>query len=336
MKVYIYSEMQKAIEKSGVGRAIHHQKNALARHGIELVEKYEDADVVHINTVFPNSYRMAKKLRKLGIPLVYHAHSTREDFRNSYIGSNLVADLFKRWIIKCYSTGNVIVTPSEYSKALLQSYGIKNEIVVISNGIDLDDYQRNEQSGKEFREKYGFTASDKIVVSAGLLMKRKGVQDFAELAKRCPEYKFIWFGDSDLNFVGSEARRAVRNAPENLTFAGYVPKDEIKAALSGSDLFLFPSYEETEGIIVLEALAMKIPVLLRDIPVYGDWIDIGKNAYAAKDNEGFEKQLHDILEQKVPDLTENGYETAIRKSIYNTGEKLVEAYKHAMNNVQLT
>lgn len=336
MKVYIYSEMQNAIEKSGVGRAIYHQKNALARHGIELVDRYEDADVVHINTVFPNSYRMAKKLRKLGIPLVYHAHSTREDFRNSYIGSNLVSGLFKRWIIKCYSTGNVIVTPSEYSKALLQSYGIKNEIVVISNGIDLDDYRRNEQAGKKFREKFGFTASDKIVVSAGLLMKRKGVHDFAELARRCPEYKFIWFGDSDLNFVGSEVRRAVKNAPENLTFAGYVPKDEIKAALSGSDLFLFPSYEETEGIIVLEALAMKIPVLLRDIPVYGDWIDVGKNAYAAKDNDGFEKQLRDILEQRVPDLTEKGYETAVRKSIYNTGEKLVEAYKHAMNRVQLT
>ncbi|MCH5204761.1 MAG: glycosyltransferase family 4 protein [Oscillospiraceae bacterium] len=330
MKVYIYSEMQSSIEKSGVGRAIYHQKNALGRVGIELADNFEEADVVHINTVLPNSYRMAKKLRRLGIPLVYHAHSTREDFRNSYIGANLVSGIFKRWIIGCYTQGNVIVTPSEYSRALLRSYGIKNEIFVISNGIDLEDYQRNEQAGKEFRRKYGFSDSDKVVVSAGLIMKRKGVHDFAELARRCPEYKFIWFGDSNLNLAGKEVRHAVKTAPPNLTFAGYVPKESIKAALSGSDLFLFPSYEETEGIIVLEALAMKIPVLLRDIPVYGDWIEVGKNAYTAKDNDGFERRLRDILEGRAPDLTEKGYETAVNKSIENTGKKLVEAYRRAI------
>lgn len=109
-------------------------------------------------------------------------------------------------------------------------------------------------------------------MSAGLLIKRKGVHDFAEIARRLPQYKFIWFGDANLALVGREVRRAVKNAPANLTFAGYVDKPALRAALSGSDLFLFPSYEETEGIVVLEALAMKIPTLLRNIPVYDGWI----------------------------------------------------------------
>lgn len=331
MKICIYSELQKAIEKSGVGRAIYHQKSALIRQGVELVDDPKQADVVHINTVFLRSFLLAKKLRKKRIPTVFHAHSTREDFRNSYIGSNLFSGLFKYWITKCYSMGNVVITPSEYSKFLLRSYGINNDIFVISNGIDLEDYSRDEQAGREFREKYGFSDTDKVIVSAGLLIKRKGVHDFAELARRCPEYKFIWFGASDLRLVGKEVRRSVKNAPENLTFAGYVPKEQIKAALSGSDLFLFPSYEETEGIIVLEALAMKIPVLLRNIPVYRDWLKIGENAYAAKDNDDFERQLRDILEKRVPDLTEQGYETAVSKSFDNVGEKLVEAYKRAMS-----
>ena len=272
MKVYIYSEMQKKIAKSGVGRAIYHQKKALSDCGVTLVDSVEEADVVHINTVLPNSHRLAKKLRRTGKPLVYHAHSTKEDFRNSYIGSNLVAGLFKRWIISCYTKGDVIITPSEYSKKLLEGYGIKNEIFAISNGIDLEDYRRNDRAGREFRKKYGFSEDDKIVMSAGLLIKRKGVHDFAEIARRLPQYKFIWFGSSDLNLVGKEVRSAVKNAPENLIFAGYVDKPALQAALSGSDLFLFPSYEETEGIVVLEALAMKIPTLLRNIPVYDGWI----------------------------------------------------------------
>lgn len=272
MKVYIYTEMQDKVEKSGVGRAVYHQRNAALKAGFTVVDKLEDADVVHINTVLSHSLIMAKKLNKLGIPLVYHAHSTREDFRNSYIGANLAAEAFKRWITACYSCGDVIVTPSEYSKSLLLSYGIKKEIYVVSNGIDLEDYQRDEKAGQRFRKRYGYSDTDKVIMSAGLLIKRKGVHDFAELARRMPEYKFIWFGDADLHLVGREVRRAVKTAPENLIFGGYVGKEHIKEALSGSDLFLFPSYEETEGIIVLEALAMKVPVLLRNIPVYDEWV----------------------------------------------------------------
>jgi len=335
VKVYIYSELQKKIAKSGVGRAIYHQKKALSDCGVTLVDSLEEADVVHINTVLPNSWRLAKKVRKMGIPLVYHAHSTKEDFRNSYIGSNLVAGLFKRWIISCYTKGDVIITPSEYSKGLLKGYGIKNEIFAISNGIDLEDYKRNEKAGREFRQKYGFSDDDKVVVSAGLLIKRKGVHDFAEIARRLPQYKFIWFGSANLKLVGKDVRSAVKNAPDNLIFAGYVDKPALQAALSGSDLFLFPSYEETEGIVVLEALAMKIPALLRNIPVYDGWICScrgggGTNAYLANDLNEFVRLTEDILENRLPPLVENGYGVVCSRSFAQTGRQLAEAYKRAV------
>lgn len=80
----------------------------------------EEADVVHINTVFPKSLLLAKKAKRKHIPVVYHAHSTKEDFRNSYIGSNLFDFLFGKWIRCCYNTGTMIVTPSEYAKRMPQ------------------------------------------------------------------------------------------------------------------------------------------------------------------------------------------------------------------------
>lgn len=335
VKVYIYSEAQDAIEKSGVGRAIYHQKQAVKGSGWELADSLEDADVVHINTVFLKSYALAKKCRKAGIPLVYHAHSTLEDFRNSYIGSNLVAGLFKQWIIKCYTKGDVIITPTPYSKSLLEGYGIKNEIFAISNGINLEEYTRNEDSGKEFRKKYGFSESDKVIMSAGLLINRKGVCDFAELARRLPQYKFIWFGNANLRLVGKEMRNTVKNPPQNLIFAGYVDKKSLQAALSGSDLFLFPSYEETEGIVVLEALAAKTPTLLRNIPVYDGWIcsynDKGENnSYFANNIDEFERLTADILENRVPSLVENGYNIVRQRSFDETGKQLIAAYEQAI------
>lgn len=327
--VYLNKKTQRIVEKSGIGRAHSHQMKALALNGASVVTSLDSADIVHINTVFPNSFLMGLKARRAGISLVYHAHSTMEDFRNSYIGANLASRLFKVWLKLCYSLGDVIITPTEYSKKILESYGIKKKIFAVSNGIDIDDYRRSDERGRRFREKYGFTDSDKVIMSAGLVIKRKGIEDFAELARRMPEYKFIWFGTANMRLVGRAVRDTVKNKPSNLIFAGYVEKPLLQDALSGADLFLFPSREETEGIVVLEALAMKTPVLLRDIPVYNGWLENGKNAYTAGNIDEFEEKTRGILNKRLPDLTAGGYETALAKSLYNTGAKLLEAYKEA-------
>jgi len=327
--VYLNKKTQRIVEKSGVGRASSHQIKALTLNGANCVTSLENADIVHINTVFLNSFLMGIRARRAGISLVYHAHSTMEDFRNSYIGANLVSGLFKFWLKICYSLGDVIITPTEYSKKILEGYGIKKQIFAVSNGIDIDDYRRSDERGKRFRQKYGFTDSDKVIMSAGLVIKRKGIEDFVELARRCPEYKFIWFGTANMKLVGKAVRKAVENKPSNLIFAGYVEKSLLQDALSGADLFLFPSREETEGIVVLEALAMKTPVLLRDIPVYNGWLENEKNVYTAKNISEFEERAHDILDKKLPDLTEPGYEVALSRSLDKSGEKLLSAYKEA-------
>ena len=59
---------------------------------------------------------LAKKAKKHGKKIVYHAHSTEEDYKNGFILANKTSKLFKKWLIKCYSLGDVIVTPTPYSK----------------------------------------------------------------------------------------------------------------------------------------------------------------------------------------------------------------------------
>ena len=71
-------------------------------------------------------------------------------FKILKIGSKI----FKKWLIKCYTLGDAIITPTEYSKKLLQSYGIKNDIYVVSNGVELKNFQHDEKAGEKFREKY--------------------------------------------------------------------------------------------------------------------------------------------------------------------------------------
>lgn len=331
MKIFIYSEFQKWIEHSGVGRAIYHQKNAISKtSGIELAECKEDADVIHINTIFPGSVAMALWAKRHGKKVVFHAHSTKEDFRNSFIGSNAAAGLFGKWIRFCYQLGDVVVTPSEYAKSLLQSQGMDRPVCVMSNGIDLEYYQRQADDRKNFRTKYGYSEEDKVIISAGLWIHRKGILDFIEMAKQLPEYQFIWFGDSNLWSVPKEIRKAVHSQLPNLRFAGYVPKKELRQAYAGSDLFWFPTYEETEGIVVLEALAMKIPVLLRDIPVYQGWLTNGQNVYTFQSQEQAAQRIRDICNGNARDLTDNGYQVAVERSMNQTGKNLQEIYQSAL------
>ena len=58
-------------------------------------------------------------------------------------------------------------------------------------------------------------------MSVGLTIERKGVCDFVELAKRMPQYKFIWFGETNLDTVPLNVRKAVETKLPNLCFAGY-------------------------------------------------------------------------------------------------------------------
>ncbi len=332
MKVLLYTENEKMIGKSGLGKAIKHQMNALEENKIEYTTNpKEDYDIVHINWYGPKSYKLAKKAKKLGKKVIYHAHSTEEDFRNSFILSNQIAPLFKKWLIKCYTLGDHILTPTPYSKRLLEGYGITNPITDISNGINVKFFEHNDELAKKFRKDFNYKKTDKIIMGVGLYIERKGILDFVELAKRLPEYKFIWFGYSPLAASPAKIREAVNTKLDNLVFAGYVEPEVLRGAYSGCDLYLFPTLEETEGIPIMEACAAKIPALIRDIPVFSEWLEDGVNVYKAKNIDEFEEKIKLILEKKLPNLTEAGYKVALERDIKKVGKKLISIYKKVLD-----
>jgi 1,2-diacylglycerol-3-alpha-glucose alpha-1,2-glucosyltransferase len=328
MKVLLYSEGLKYIAKSGLGRAIKHQIKALELAGIEYtLNPKDDYDIVHINTYGPKSYLLAVNAHKKGKKVVYHAHSTEEDFKNSFLFSNQIAPFFKKWLIKCYSLGDHIVTPTPYSKLLLEGYGIKKPITAISNGIELEFFKKDAKLAREFRKKYNYSKEDKVVMAIGLYIERKGILEFVELARRMPQYKFIWFGFTPLYSIPNNIKVAVQTKLPNLSFPGYVERDIIKGALSGSNLFVFPTFEETEGIVLLEALAMKQNVLIRDIPIYSEWVKNGKHVYKAKNIDDFEKKTEEILEERLNNLNDEGYKIAEAKDLKNIGQELLAVYE---------
>ncbi len=333
MKVLLYAEGLKTIGKSGLGKAIQHQQKALDYVNIPYtLNKNDDYDILHINTYFFKSYFLAKKAKKMGKKIVYHAHSTEEDYKDGFILAKQTSKLFKWWLIKCYSYGDIIVTPTEYSKNLLKGYkGLENKkIVAISNGIELDFFKRDKKYRNSFRKRYDYTEKDKVIIGIGLYIRRKGIVDFVALAKRLPEYKFIWFGESPLAAATEDVKEAVSTKLDNLYFAGYVEQPLIREALGGCDLYLFPTLEETEGIPIIEACAMKSNAIIRDIPIFNEMFEHGKNIYKAKDVDEFEKLIRKFFNNELKSLTEEAYKVSKTKDIKEVGKMLKKVYEEVL------
>ena len=109
MKVLLFNKKQKLYDKSGIGRAMRHQVKALTEAGVPFTTNPKDAyDVVHINTIDKASWRMARRARRAGKKVVWHAHSTKEDFQNSFMFSNQIAPFFKMYIKRAYRLGDVL------------------------------------------------------------------------------------------------------------------------------------------------------------------------------------------------------------------------------------
>lgn len=320
----------KYIEQSGVGRAIKHQMKALELNNIPYTTNKRDKgyNIIHINTVGPLSCQLAMRAKRNHIKVIMHAHSTEEDFRDSFFFANALAPLFKKWLIFAYGLADQLITPTPYSKQLIDSYNIGLDCKAVSNGIDLTKFSYDNTKGQSFREEYGFKTDDRIVLSVGLQIKRKGILDFIETAKDSPDVKFVWCGYTDPRLMTKDVKEAVSNPPKNVHFLGYITN--MIGAYSAADIFFMPTKEETEGIVVLEALAIKKPVLIRDIPVYDHWLEDSLNCHKASSLEEFSNKITKILNCELEDTTQKGYEVVQERTLDKIGVQLNNIYSELL------
>lgn len=330
MKVLLYLEAENYLKKSGIGRAIKHQAKALSLVGQDFTtDLNDDYDLVHLNTYGLKSWLLMAKAQKAGKKVIMHGHSTEEDFRNSFIFSNLLSPLFKKYLCQFYNKADAIITPTLYSKSLIEQYGVKTPIFAVSNGIDLEQYRADSEKEAAFRQYFDIKEGEKVVMGAGLFFLRKGIDDFVKVAQAMPDVRFIWFGETNKWVIPAQVRRLVNGKhPKNLIFPGYIKGGVYEGAMTGADAFFFPSREETEGIVVLEALASRQHLVLRDIPVYDGWVD-QNSAELATDIPGFIQALTKILAGDSNKM-DAGYKVAQSRRLETVGQALVDVYKKVM------
>ncbi|MCI2111316.1 MAG: glycosyltransferase family 4 protein [Bacilli bacterium] len=333
MKVFLYFENRKAIQSSGIGHAENHQMIALRDAKVPFtLNPFDKFDLAHINTVWLKSHVVLRQCRRKGVPVIVHGHSTHEDFRRSFFGWQLAEPYVDRALDYMYGHADCIITPTPYSKGLIERYkGVNCPVYAISNGIDLPSYAPDEEAKKAFREKYGVKEGEKLVIGVGFPFERKGLDDFFRVAKKMPDVKFMWFGSLMRVAISLPIKRALRHKPSNVVMAGYAKGRLIRGAYQAASVFFFPSREETEGIVVLEALASRTPSVLRDIGAYKPWLKDGINCHLRSDVEGFAKAIRELLERgEDPRILEAGYQVAAERDLPKIGERLKAVYEKVL------
>ncbi|MFB6283916.1 MAG: glycosyltransferase family 4 protein [Halobacteria archaeon] len=331
MKVCVYVELESKVSKSGIGVSAHQQREALRKNGVEVTtDPNEGYDIIDINTIGPKSVYHLKRAQLSGKPAVIHAHTTAEDFRQSFKGSNLAAPIIKEYVRILYNRASGVVVPSDYTKGLLENYGIKPSIYTVSNGVEFENIEGYEDFREKYREKYDLDGT--VVFAVGHVFERKGLSTFCKLAQEFPEYDFVWFGPIMDNPLGSsKVKKWIKNPPDNVQFTGFI--DDIRGAFGAGDIFLFPTKEENQGIAVLEAMACEKAVLVSDLPVFDEYMIDGENALKASSFQGYVEALEKLDDPGLRnELGNNARKEAEKHSLENIGEELIDVYKEIQRN----
>ncbi len=330
IRVNFIIENFRALKYLGCSTAAQQFVGILREKGVEVEvnSKNKGFDILHAHTFGPVAILQAAK-NKNAVKIV-SAHSTPSINKN-----NIIFGGCKFWNIiysSIYNRFDYVLSVSPFSVSELKKIGVKKPIIVVENGVDTKKFSYDRLKSKEFREKSGFSEKDLVVLNVAQVTPRKGVYDFIEVARRTPEFKFVWVGGFPYKLASADylkLRKIVKiNAGlENLNFMGFVP--DIVGAYSGSDVLLSPSFAETFGLTIIEAGACKLPVIARDLGVFrelfGDKIEYGSNC------EEFMEKIKLFRNKKFRKKQgESSHELSKRYNIEKIADKLFRLYKELL------
>lgn len=331
MKICLPTDKEEDV-KGGIKTSIRSQRKAFRSAGIDFTEDpSEDYDILMMNTFYPRHLRLYREARKDGAQVVMHTNTTGENTKRTVRFSNWFSWLGNLYFHSIYRMADMLVAPTPYNRRYLEGRGIDVPFTVISNGVDTDRVEGVEEyEGMKAQYDVDGTA----VVNLAMMFGRKGVNDFNATAEHLPEVEFRWFGDSMHDLVTPRrVKKAVRNPPSNVRFPGRL--DDVREGLAMADIFFFPTYQETEGIALLEAAYAGLPIVVRDIPVYEDWLDHGTHCLKGSTVEEFAAHIRRLAED--PGLREelgaNAREVAEERTLPRIGERYRDMFERLHHGI---
>lgn len=304
-------------------------------HGIQ-------ADILH--THHPVGLGRYARLgsQRLNLPLVFTFHTWYEDFSHyfsryiPFVSEEQVARLIRFWIRRFLKQCHHVVAPSQTTRSrIMQAFGDvlpEENVSVVPTGIDTETFCKFGQ--EEARAHLGWCSQEKYLVSCGRLSKEKNFDVLLDAVSKMEEdSKLVILGDGDLR---PELERQVveLGLESRVLMPGNVDRDEVARYFAAADIFAFASPNETQGLVVAEAMAAGAPAVVVGEGGVKDFVRDGDNGVATDNHpEALARALDRTL--RIPDLSrlrQRGRQTALDLSVANQVKRISEVYAKAKRN----
>ena len=312
---------------SGAYRELVHLLQRDAKEELIVTENLPiEADITHFHTIdFPyylSTFQKKRSGRKIG-----YVHFLPDTLEGSLKIPFFLKGIVKRYVFSFYNRMEHLVVVNPMFIEDLVAAGIPREkVTYIPNFVNKEKWHPlPKEEVLRLREDLGLDQHQFIVVGAGQVQKRKGIDDFIRLAEELPQITFIWAGG--FSFGGmtdgyEKYKKMMENPPKNLLFPGIVTPERMRELYSLADIFLLPSYNELFPMTILEAASCDAPIMLRDLDLYKVILEGNYHATADKD-----EMKQSILEyQKNPDSLKELKEKAKKISREYSEEHLLQIW----------
>lgn len=261
-------------------------------------------DLVHIQTPFIAHYAGIELAKRLNLPVITTYHTFFEEYLYHYIPFLPKAAL--RWAAKYFTRSQckqvkTVIVPSSAMRDTLKNYDVNSPITIIPTGIQLDIF--NGGDGARFRTQHCIPPDRPVLVHISRVAHEKNI-DFllhalVPIKNTLPDILLIIAGEGPaLPHLKSLA--TALKLDKHILFVGYLSRDQaLLDCYKAGDLFIFASRTETQGLVLLEAMACGTPVVSTAVMGTKDILLPEHGAFIAEENHtDFANKVIQLLQDK--------------------------------------
>ncbi|MCE2898160.1 MAG: glycosyltransferase [Betaproteobacteria bacterium] len=248
----------------------------------------ERFDLVHVQTPFVAHYLGLWLARQLGVPCVETYHTFFEEYLFHYVPflpRALMRAAARRFSRAQGNSVDALVVPSSAMGEVLAGYGVRAPMAVIPTGIPLADFGGG--TGLRFRQAMGIAPEAPLLLFVGRVAHEKNIGFLLEalglVRQRVPGALLAIAGEGPaLPALRRQAHSL--GLAEAVRFAGYLDRrGALLDCYAAADAFVFASRTETQGLVLLEAMALGIPVVSTAVMGTRDVVGPGRGALVPGD-----------------------------------------------------
>jgi glycosyltransferase involved in cell wall biosynthesis len=281
--------------------------------------------IVHTHSPFVTGWLGLREARRARTPMVFTYHTQLEAYAHYAPFDARLTRRAATQLTRAYANAaNAVIVPTRTMERRLRSIGVRARVVVVPSAVDVARFARGRRDDA-LRARFGVGPGDKMILTVGRLGREKNVELALEAFARLGDARayFVIVGDGPHRASLERHARACGIASKTI-FAREFARDALPDTYASSDVFVFTSHSETQGLVLVEALAARVPVVALDTPQTREVVAAG-GSLVAGDAVAVAAGLRDALAGNIVDPRQS--DVAARFDPAVLGGRIVELYR---------